>query len=75
MTEAEQERAKVVTYLRDRALNDCPMPSTATPLWRHLLWALTHPIAWQREHARFFALVNAANAIERGKHIQETPVD
>lgn len=56
MTEAEQERAKVVAWLRewgDGLSEDAIIADSPT------------------DYARAFQLLNAANRIERGEHLKE----
>lgn len=59
------ERERIVAWLRDCASDTPPLAGI-----RGFLWALLHPLQFGKIHGRMFALVNAANAIERGEHLK-----
>lgn len=68
---AEQERAAIVAWLREKASDEMPA-AMKLRFSLTLLWALVHPVRFKQEYARFMALNNAADAIERGEHVKET---
>jgi len=75
MTEAEKERAAVVAWLENRALDLEEPERSEWPKWRYFLWALFNRFKFGQEHGRLFALSNAASAIERGDHLKDSAYD
>lgn len=61
------ERDAIVAMMMEQAL--IKLPPDAMPTRKAVLWALIHPIKWSRELGRFYALLDALNAIERGEHL------
>lgn len=67
MTEAEEERAAVLRWMRIEILR-LRTERDSWPLWRQFLWALKHPIQYGKDYGAFIALCSARDAIEAGKH-------
>ena len=64
------EREQIVAWLRVIAMS-IGAERDKWPLWRHFLWALTHPLQFHTDYGRLFALSRAADAIERGDFLKD----
>jgi len=64
---ADDERAAVVAWLRDRSL-DIKSPATELPFIWGFLWAISHPVRFEAHRSAFYALMEAERAIEAGAH-------
>lgn len=64
------ERECVSIFLKVKAVEAWP-PASDGPVWRFLLWAVLHPFQYQYARGSFYALRNAADAIDNDDHLLE----